>query len=404
MKKVAQDLNPALLFVFRPDNLNPKKTVCKYTQKVSGALAELHAMKKHLTLEFDKKLSLNAAGKHVRDGLSAAIILGDNLWIACDERSTLERLTRIDKETFGNHQSFDLSEYLELPGGAGCEIDVEGMGYEDHYLWIVGSHSLARKKPKKAGSPEKQIKRLSKVKDDPSRYLLARIPIIIDKETGEYVLQKSCAHPNIPDVKLHASQLVSYGEKNQLWQVLASDIHLKPFMQIPGKDNGLDIEGLALSKGKIFIGLRGPVLRGWAMILEVEIKETKSEFFKLKSIAGDGKFYKKHFLHLEGMGIRELSVIKNDMLILAGPTMDLDGTISVYRWKNAIKQESEAIVHRKQLERLFDVPHGSGETSGQDKAEGMTIYGENHVLIVFDSPTDKRKNGDNGVQADIYNL
>jgi hypothetical protein len=360
-------------------------------------------MKKHLNLEFNEKLSINKAGKHVRDGLSTAIILGDNLWIACDERSSLERLTRTDKETFGNHQSFDLTEFLELPA-ADSEIDVEGMGFEDHYLWLVGSHSLARKKPRKSDTPEKQIKRLAKVKDDPNRYLLARIPMIKDKETGEYVLRKECPHPDIPNVKLHAAQLVSYGEKNKLMSVLANDMHLKPFLNIPGKDNGFDIEGLALSGDRIFIGLRGPVLRGWAIILEVAIEDTKSAHFKLKPIGEKGAFYKKHFLHLEGMGIRELRVLKDDLLILAGPTMDLDGTISVYRWKDAIKQETGAMVHRKELNRLFDVPHGSGETSGQDKAEGMALYDENHVLIVFDSPTEKRKTGDNGVTADIYKL
>ncbi len=360
-------------------------------------------MKKHLQLEFDKKLSINADGKHVRDGLSTSIILGDNLWIACDERSSLERLTRIDKETYGHHQSFDLKKYLELPEGD-CEIDIEGIGFQDHYLWLVGSHSLARKKPKKKDSPEKQIERLAKVKDDPSRYLLARIPMVKDKKSGEYVLEKKCEHPDKPKVKLHAAQLVSHGDKNKLWQVLANDIHLKPFMEIPGKDNGFDIEGLALSKEKIYIGLRGPVLRGWAMILEVEIEETKSEHFKLKPIGENGAFYKKHFLHLEGMGIRELRVIKHDLLILAGPTMDLDGTISVYRWPDAVKQEKSSIVHRKELERLFDVPHGHGKTSGQDKAEGMALYDDNHVLIVFDSPTEKRKQGDNGVKADIYKL
>jgi hypothetical protein len=360
-------------------------------------------MKKHLNLEFDEKHSINSAGKHVRDGLSISILLGDNLWIACDERSSLERLTRTDKETFSNHTSFDLKKYLELPDGD-CEIDIEGIGYLDHYVWIIGSHSLARKKPRKKDSPEKQIARLAKVKDDSSRYLLARIPMVKDKKSGEYVLQKECEHPDTPKVKLHASQLVNHGEKNKLMQVLANDVHLKPFLEIPGKDNGFDIEGLALGNGKIFIGLRGPVLRGWAMILELEIEETKSEFFKLKAIGEDGKFYKKHFLHLEGMGIRELRVIKDDLLILAGPTMDLDGTISVYRWKDGIKQKTEAIVHRKDLDRLFDVPHGSGETSGQDKAEGMALYDDDHVLIVFDSPTDKRKHGDNGVKADIYKL
>src|SRR5688572_7146041 len=360
-------------------------------------------MKKHITLEFKEKLSINEAGKHVRDGLSTALILGDNLWIACDERSSLERLTRIDDQTFGQHERFDLREYLDLPEDE-CEIDIEGTGFQDHYLWLIGSHSLARKKPKKSDSPEKQMQRLAKIKDDPSRYLLARIPMVKDKETGEYVLQKECPHPDHKGKVLKAAQLIKTGRKNKIMSMLADDIHLKPFLEIPGKDNGFDIEGLAIGGEKIFIGLRGPVLRGWAMILEVEIEETKSDHFKFKPIGEDGAFYKKHFLHLEGMGIRELRIIKNDMLILAGPTMDLDGTISVYRWKDGIKQKAEAIVHRKDLDRLFDVPHGHGETSGQDKAEGMAIFDEDHVLIVFDSPTDKRKHGHNGVKADIYKL
>lgn len=360
-------------------------------------------MKKHVTLDFNGKYSINEGGKHVRDGLSTALILGDNLWIACDERSSLERLTKSGHGTFGNHQKFELSKYLDLPE-ASCEIDVEGMGFYDHYLWLVGSHSLARKKPKKADAPEKQIQRLSKVKDDPNRYLLARIPMVKDKETGEYVLHKTCPHPDIPNVKLHASQLIKMGERNKLMHVLANDIHLKPFLKIPGKDNGFDIEGLAVSGEKIFVGLRGPVLRGWAMVLEIAMEETKSEQFKLKPIGTNGAFYKKHFLHLEGMGVRELRILNDDMLILAGPTMDLDGTISVYRWRDAVKQETEAIVHRKDLERLFDVPHGHGETSGQDKAEGMALYDDNHVLIVFDSPTEKRKAEENSVIADIFKI
>jgi hypothetical protein len=361
-------------------------------------------MNDHIQLEFNEKYSLNADGEHVRDGLSSALVMGDNLWIVSDERNSLERLTRLDKHTFGNHRQFDLKDYLELPCGPDCEVDVEGLGNDAYYLWVIGSHSLVRKKPKKQQDPEKQIERLAKVEEDPSRYLLARIPLVKDKETGEYVLKKECPHPDIPGKTLRAAQLVRLGDENKLMKVLGKDPHLKPFLRIPGKDNGLDIEGLALAGEKIFIGLRGPVLRGWAIILEVEIEETKSAHFKLKPIGPDGAFYKKHFLHLEGMGIRELRTVKDDLLILAGPTMDLDGTISVYRWRNAAKQEKEAIVHRKELDRLFDIPHGHGETMGQDKAEGMALWDDNHVLVVFDSPSKKRKTGKNSVTADMFKL
>ncbi|KAA5545751.1 DUF3616 domain-containing protein [Adhaeribacter rhizoryzae] len=359
--------------------------------------------KKDIKLLFDNNISFNEAGKHVRDGLSAAFRTGDNLWLSCDERSSLERLKLTDAGSFGEHQSIDLNKYLKLPAGGDCEVDIEGLGHGNHYLWLVGSHSLARKKPRKEDSPAKQIKRLAKIKDDPNRYLLARIPIILNEETGNYELYKSCPHPKHPDKILTAAQLVMHKKGNQLMDAIADDIHFKDFLKIPGKDNGFDIEGLAVSGDRIFLGIRGPVLRGWAAILELEVKDTEDGYFELKPDK-QNRLYKKHFLHLEGMGVRELRVSGNDLLLLAGPTMDLDGTIAVYRWPNALLQEDEAIVHRKDLERLIDVPHGSGPTTGKDKAEGMALYDEKHVLIVHDSPTDDRKIGDNGVIADLYTL
>lgn len=359
--------------------------------------------KKNISLIFDNKISFNLAGKHVRDGLSAAFRTGDNLWLSCDERSSLERLKQISAETFAEHQSFDLNQFLKLPAGGECEIDIEGLGHADHYLWLVGSHSLARKKPRKDDSPAKQIKRLAKLKDDPNRYLLARIPLVSDKATGNFNLVASCPNPNSPGTVLTAAQLMPHPKGNQLMAAIAEDVHFKDFLKIPGKDNGFDIEGLAVSGQRIFLGIRGPVLRGWAVILELQVQDTEAGYFELKPDE-QNRLYKKHFLHLEGMGVRELRVSNNDLLVLAGPTMDLDGTIAVYRWPDALRQQDESMVHRKDLQRLFDVPHGSGPTSGQDKAEGMALYDAGHVLIVHDSPTAARKLADNGVIADLYSL
>jgi hypothetical protein len=360
--------------------------------------------KQDVILNFNKDISFTEGGKHVRDGLSAALRTGNNLWVCCDERSTLERLTLMVDGTFSRHKSFDLNKYLSLPAGSDCEVDVEGLGIDSNkYLWIVGSHSLARKKPRKNDTSEKQIKRLAKVKEDPNRYLLARIPLMKDATTGDYELCKSCPDPENPSETLSAAQLVITDNGNQLMEALADDKHFKHFMKIPGKDNGFDIEGLAVYKDKIFIGVRGPVLRGWAVILEIKVEDASKGYFQLKPDDQD-RLYKKHFLHLEGMGIRDLRVIEEDLLILAGPTMDLDGTIAVYRWRKALTQEKEAIIHRSELERLFDVPHGSGETRGQDKAEGMALYDDEHVLIVFDTPTDARKPDNSSILADLYQL
>lgn len=40
-------------------------------------------------------------------------------------------------------------------------------------------------------------------------------------------------------------------------------------MAIPSKDNGLDIEGLAVDGRRLLLGLRGPLLRGWSAPLEI---------------------------------------------------------------------------------------------------------------------------------------
>ena len=42
-------------------------------------------------------------------------------------------------------------------------------------------------------------------------------------------------------------------------------------MPLPGKDNGLDVEGIAVAGPRVYLGLRGPVLRGWATIVEIAV-------------------------------------------------------------------------------------------------------------------------------------
>jgi len=119
---------------------------------------------------------------------------------------------------------------------------------------------------------------------------------------------------------------------NELTRALSQDEHLQPFLEIPGKDNGFDIEGLAVANGRILLGLRGPVLRGWAVILEVELRENKQDpsILKLKNIGPADQPYRKHFVDLGGLGIRDLCIHGNDLLILAGPTMDLDGPVTIF--------------------------------------------------------------------------
>jgi Protein of unknown function (DUF3616) len=359
-------------------------------------------------LHFNPKLSLNSAGKHVRDGLSTALRTGDNLWVSCDERTSIERLRLTGPHEFGEHTRYELADLLDLTNETEkVEIDIEGLGECGHYLWIIGSHSLKRKQPDPTDpDPAKQIAKLAKVEEDASRYLLARVPLLLNAQTGNYELLREAPHPTDPTQTLRAAQLRGTDESNDLLDLLTQDVHLKAFMSIPGKDNGFDIEGLAVAPdGRLFVGLRGPVLRGWAVVLELLPREDKHGRLRLDEVPGaTEKYYKKHFLDLSGMGLRELRQQGPDLLLLAGPTMDLDGTIAVYRWPNALLKEQDSLIGADQLQRLYDIPHGHGPTSGQDKAEGMALLDDQHILIVFDSPTDARKPRPHEVVADSFLL
>ena len=65
------------------------------------------------------------------------------------------------------------------------------------------------------------------------------------------------------------SALVGAPGAETLVDVLRADPHLAPFVAIPARDNGLHVEGLAVGGDRLFVGLRGPVLRGWAVVLEL---------------------------------------------------------------------------------------------------------------------------------------
>ncbi len=334
------------------------------------------------------------------EDLSAVIFTPDqHLWLGSDETTSLERLDKIDAHTFGNHQSIQLAELIELPASSEEEIDIEGLTYADYYLWLVGSHSTKRKQPKPDKKDKKNIKRLTTIESEANRYILARIPLI----NGE--LFPSCPHPEYPDQKLSAAKLQLTDQGNILIDALESDPHLSPFIlsRIPSKDNGFDIEGIAICSQKVYLGLRGPVLRGWAIILEVEVETSGENLLKLKKIGPEGQLYKKHFLKLSGLGIRDLTFEGQDLLILAGPTMDLDGPVKLFRVKNGLNLPSDSLVWEPEV--VLSIPHGEGK----HHAEGMTLFApiaqHPSVLVVYDSPDETTLlNGATGVIADVFSL
>ncbi len=123
-------------------------------------------------------------------------------------------------------------------------------------------------------------------------------------------------------------------QANLLTRALADDPHFGPCMSIPGKDNGFDIEGLAVDGRRLLLGLRGPVLRGWSALLEIAV-ESRRDPLRLVPLDGSGTLIRKHFLQLDGLGIRDLHFSGDDLYILAGPTMVLNGEVRVFSWPGA---------------------------------------------------------------------
>ncbi|MBC8030518.1 MAG: DUF3616 domain-containing protein [Pyrinomonadaceae bacterium] len=358
-----------------------------------------------VSLKFDPHLDQIEKDKKLRDGLSAVVLVADSLWVAGDETVRLERLSREGEGVYGGHVAFPLSDYLTLPAGEEGEADIEGLDVADGYLWLVGSHSLKRISPKPAKPVAENRKRLSLVETDGNRFLLGRIPLT--SKGAVEVLEKEA---EVLGARRVAGQVAGNTKGNDLTAALARDKHFKNFLGIPGKDNGLDIEGLAVVGGRVFVGLRGPVLRGWTTLLEMAVREggKDASTLKLKKIGLKGRLYQKHFLQLGGLGVRDLCLDGEDLLILAGPTMDLDGPVTVFRWPGGANPKEESLVFRESLQKVIDVPFGNG----RDHAEGMTLLppnkqGRRSVLILYDAPSEERKKskkGEAALRADVFEL
>lgn len=331
----------------------------------------------------------------LRGEISSSLITENNLWLSYDEGAGIERLSKT-KRGFGYHKHYELTEFFDLPGGDG-EADMEALAYAEPYLWFCGSMSLKRDSPSPDDSLEEQLDNLGDIDLDKNRFSLGCIPCI--KRNGTYELLKEVEYKG---ENIRPKMLRGGAKSSELHNALMRDEHLHKFMTIPCKDNGFDIEGLAVYGKRIFIGLRGPVLNGYAVILEITCKSLDNMLF-MDQYPEEDKLYRKHFVDLRGMGIRELNITKNgDLYLLAGPTMDLDGTISIYRIKRGLEDNYSSVVHHP--ERLFDVARGAELEHGQDKAEGMAFINDGRVLITYDSPVPDRLEGKAAVWMDCYEI
>jgi hypothetical protein len=341
----------------------------------------------------------------IRKSLSAVIQVGRHLWLGCDETATLERLTYVGDGRWGEHRTFKLADVLDLPGDPDDEVDVEGLAWDPPYLWVAGSHSRKRDEVEPDEDVEAFGDALADVDTEENRYLLARIPLEEDPEHGGLTPRRSCPDPRDPSATLTAARLKGKGPDSALLRVLRKDPHLRKFLRLPGKDNGFDVEGLSAAGGRLFLGLRGPVLRGWAVVLELLPEAAKKPGrLKLAPIGPGGRRYRKHFLALDGLGVRELTHLGDEMMVLAGPTMDVHAPATVFRWKGAVSAEDDSVAAGRTLQRVMALPHdveGPGDhPEGMCRFQADGLDGDG-LLVVYDSPARRRQHG-GGLRADVF--
>jgi hypothetical protein len=340
----------------------------------------------------DRQVTLRLGAEADGSGLSAVTCDGRTLWAAGDEAPLLHRLSRRSDGSFGDVRTFRLDQLVEgLEPGA--EVDVEGMDRWGDDLWLAGSHSRTRKAPDPDDDDRRVLEKLATVRPHANRNVVIRLPISGEGED---------ARPSGPGDGDQRRAALLHGD---LLAALASDDLLAPFLPLPGKDGGLDIEGLVAVGDALLLGLRGPVLRGWAVVLEVRLHADPDHPGRLRLDGDDGAGYRSVVLDLDGLGVRDLCRVGDDVLVLAGPTMALDEPFRLYRWVGAVVARGR-VVRGGDLIRIADLPSGRGLEEGLDHPEGITDLGEDPgaLLVVHDSPAPGRLTGAGTVLADVVAL
>ncbi len=286
--------------------------------------------------------------------ISGIVVTADFMALATDEGHQIQLFKRLNTKP-GQHmwQADQMIPLDKSIAALNTELDIEGLAWQTPYLYAIGSHSVKRAKLKDNKSAKQNLKRLQTVTLEPTRQQLFRI------ELDEHF-------------KAVAVESISLAEELQNHPTLGL------FAGIPSKENGVDIEGLAIdAKGRLLVGLRGPVLRGnIATVLRLKLHKKK---FKIKSV-------KTLYLPLAGRGIRGISEMGSDFLLLTGAVGDQALSYQVYRWngEDALPSESAS---KTTLRYLCDIPPMAG------KPEGIQVLQKTATNVEFILVQDGLKNG-----------
>ena len=268
-----------------------------YNGPLTGAEVQSTA---HLTL--NGTLIEQNDNPDINRNISGVATKGEILVVGADEGADILVFKETGEFTYSEaaHVCIPLDDKKCGDKRKGAEIDIEGIAWAKQYLYVIGSHSVARKGVESNRSAEENRRRLETLKIEPTRDQLFRIEL---DEHGKVV---------------EGSKIRQISLRN----LFVNHRVLTLFTPIPSKENGIDIEGLAVKEvdgdDHLYIGFRGPVLRGnYALVMVVEFEGGK---FKENKIKEDEEHPKVYYLNLDGRGIRGMTELETGgFLLLTGP-------------------------------------------------------------------------------------
>jgi len=289
------------------------------------------------------------------DDISAIAYTAGFLVVGADEKASIQVLPRnvtVEAPVYAAGRVIQLF-------AAKREMDIEGIARVGSTYYVAGSHSKKRRQAKMVDdgdtlTQEDNRKRFRKgVKEEEERNRVYRLDIVSSDGGG---------------LNLQAVNLV---------EVIGRDPVLGPFAQIPSKENGVDIEGIAVDGDSLYLGFRGPVLRGNfspVMVLrfdDVLGAENLEEF----------ENYRLRYVNLGGRGIRDITKVNGGFLIIGGPVGDM-GSYELYFW-TGLDDITGVENPEGQITRLGEIPVPDGA-----KAEGIAVKEETgteyEIIVVYD--------------------
>lgn len=250
---------------------------------------------------------------------------------------------------------------LDAPGGDAAEMDLEGIALDGDVLYVLGSHSARRRKVDEDADYLRNRAALTEApRAEPARDVLLRVHL--QAGAGGNVQVLAC-------------------DRTSLATILDGSEPFRTARGMASKENGVDAEGLAFWRGALYVGFRGPVLRGNLVpILRCRFASPVVEHETL-------------FVNLGGRGVRDLAAVEEGLLILAGPVGEGPGSYRLYLWdgRDGVPGKgSPAWSAGRVLRTIGDLvlPGQDPDDDAGPKAEGMAVLethaGHWEVLVVFD--------------------